>query len=443
MGQVKFGDGVYDGKLLIKVQRGTNRLYKLCVKGVRGDCLLSKVEDETRLWNLRLGHVNFTAMQLMSRKQMVWWPTKNGVVERRNRTVVAMGRSMLKEWNVPSEMWGEALDTQFMYSTNCPLEPSQKSRLTRPAYMKIPNVYVKKLDDRSKRVVYFGREPGTKAHRLEKSWSWNHSESTSAEVGKFIVVGIEDIEPEAETADSEDTIVTIPQSSSRTSSQSQTATPQINASVVQSTESRSEINEGSISATSSESSAPLRFRNLNDIYAQDEDLELIEELHLLSIDEPVLYEQATKSRIWKDAMKAELDAIEKNRPWEEVYVAQPKGYVKRGQESKVYRLLKALYGLRQERWNRVIGRWCLRDDLLITGTSTSHIINFKEQMGREFEMSDLGRLTYYLGLEVEQGQGFIELKQTAYAKKILEKAGMSDCNPVRYPMETEISAAQR
>lgn len=34
------------------------------------------------------------------------------------------------------------------------------------AYMKIPGVYTKKLDDRSKLVVYLGREPGTKAHRL-------------------------------------------------------------------------------------------------------------------------------------------------------------------------------------------------------------------------------------------------------------------------------------
>lgn len=138
------------------------------------------------------------------------------------------------------------------------------------------------------------------------------------------MVGIEDIEPEVETVDSEDTIVTTPQSSSRTSSRSQTETPQTQASIAQSTESRSETNEGSISATSSESSAPLWFRNLNDIYAQEEDIELIEELLLLSIDEPVVYEQAAKSRIWKDAMKAELDAIEKNQTW--VLTDLPKGH---------------------------------------------------------------------------------------------------------------------
>lgn len=75
------------------------------------------------------------------------------------------------------------------------------------------------------------------------------------------------------------------------------------------------------------------------------------------------------------------------------------------------------------------------DDLLVTGTSVSVIDDFKKQMAERFEMSDMGRLSYYLGIEVAQGPGFIELKQTAYAKKILEKAGMVDCNPTKFPMD--------
>lgn len=56
-------------------------------------------------------------------------------------------------------------------------------------------------------------------------------------------------------------------------------------------------------------------------------------------------------------------------------------------------------------------------------------------MSDMFEMSNLGKLTYYLGIEVEQGYGFIELKQTSYAKKILGKAGLAECNPTKYPMD--------
>lgn len=50
-------------------------------------------------------------------------------------------------------------------------------------------------------------------------------------------------------------------------------------------------------------------------------------------------------------------------------------------------------------------------------------------------MSDLGKLTYYLGLEVSQNRGFIEVKQSSYAKKVLEKARLSECNAVKFPMD--------
>lgn len=59
-------------------------------------------------------------------------------------------------------------------------------------------------------------------------------------------------------------------------------------------------------------------------------------------------------------------------------------------------------------------------------------------MSTHFDMSDLGKLSYYLGIEVQEGNGFIKLKQTAYAKRILEKAGLSDCNPTRYPMDPKL-----
>lgn len=56
-------------------------------------------------------------------------------------------------------------------------------------------------------------------------------------------------------------------------------------------------------------------------------------------------------------------------------------------------------------------------------------------MSSQFEMNDLGRLSYYLGIEVEKGNGYIELKQAVYVRKILEKAGMTECNPTKYPMD--------
>ena len=75
------------------------------------------------------------------------------------------------------------------------------------------------------------------------------------------------------------------------------------------------------------------------------------------------------------------------------------------------------------------------DDLLVTGSSMENIRKFKREMSKVFEMSDMGKLSYYLGIEVTQGQAGTERKQTAYDKKLLEKANMTGCNSVKYPME--------
>ncbi|XP_061357068.1 secreted RxLR effector protein 161-like [Gastrolobium bilobum] len=56
-------------------------------------------------------------------------------------------------------------------------------------------------------------------------------------------------------------------------------------------------------------------------------------------------------------------------------------------------------------------------------------------MTKEFEMTDLGLMRYFLGLEVRQDKSGIFVSQEAYAKGILEKFKMTDCNPVSTPME--------
>jgi hypothetical protein len=151
-----------------------------------------------------------------------------------------------------------------------------------------------------------------------------------------------------------------------------------------------------------------------------------------------------------------------------VYIAQPPGFINAGESSMVLRLHKALYGLRQalRAWNikldgvltslgfernpsehavytrGIDGERLLLgvyvDDLIVTSSSTSAIAKFKEEMSTRFFMSDLGLLKLYLGIKVEQDPGKITLKQTAFASKLLEKAGMGDCNLVHVPMEPRL-----
>ena len=153
---------------------------------------------------------------------------------------------------------------------------------------------------------------------------------------------------------------------------------------------------------------------------------------------------------------------------EEVYVHQPEGFIKKGKEDCVQKLRKALYGLRQapRAWNSKLDN-TLRsigfiksindqavyisniegdrtlvgvyvDDLIITGSNTQRIEDFKSSMQTKFEMTDLGLLNTYLGIEVIQGKSDIRLCQTNYALRILEEFKMKECNSAKTPMECRL-----
>ena len=153
---------------------------------------------------------------------------------------------------------------------------------------------------------------------------------------------------------------------------------------------------------------------------------------------------------------------------EEVFVTQPEGFKVAGKENKVYKLKKALYGLKQatRAWNVKLNailrefkfQRCSKepslyrkeekggtlvvvvyvDDLLVTGSSLHLIHQFKKEMASKFEMSDLGKLTYYLGIEVCQSQEGFTLKQERYARKILEECGMDTCNLASIPKDFNV-----
>nr|GEY26303.1 hypothetical protein [Tanacetum cinerariifolium] len=65
------------------------------------------------------------------------------------------------------------------------------------------------------------------------------------------------------------------------------------------------------------------------------------------------------------------------------------------------------------------------DDLFMIGTSLDLLNEFKKRMVSQFEMPNLGELTYYLGIEVSQENDCVEIKQERYAKKILKEADLT------------------
>ncbi|KAF3667798.1 putative ribonuclease H protein-like, partial [Capsicum annuum] len=74
------------------------------------------------------------------------------------------------------------------------------------------------------------------------------------------------------------------------------------------------------------------------------------------------------------------------------------------------------------------------DDVLVTGSNTKNIEDFKQEMMQAFEMTDLGLMSYFLGMEIKQGQNEVFIYQKKYAKEILKKFHMEDCKEMSTPM---------
>ncbi|KAG6510909.1 hypothetical protein ZIOFF_028954 [Zingiber officinale] len=74
-------------------------------------------------------------------------------------------------------------------------------------------------------------------------------------------------------------------------------------------------------------------------------------------------------------------------------------------------------------------------DLIFTGTDDFLFQEFKKSMMVEFEMSDLGMMHYFLGMEVVQSTKGIFISQKKYVQEILDRFQMKDCNPVSTPTE--------
>jgi Reverse transcriptase (RNA-dependent DNA polymerase) len=75
------------------------------------------------------------------------------------------------------------------------------------------------------------------------------------------------------------------------------------------------------------------------------------------------------------------------------------------------------------------------DDLIFMGNSQRLIDEFKRVMKLEFKMIDLGMMMYFLDLEIKHEKSGIFVSQGAYAREILHKFSMHDCNPIATPME--------
>ncbi|GJX60804.1 putative ribonuclease H-like domain-containing protein [Tanacetum coccineum] len=152
---------------------------------------------------------------------------------------------------------------------------------------------------------------------------------------------------------------------------------------------------------------------------------------------------------------------------EEVFVSQPEGFEDQENPTHVYRLKKALYGLKQapRAWYDTLSKFLLAnnffkgavDPTLFTRKSGKHILLvqiyvddiifastdhnacniFSKEMSSKFQMSMMGQMSFFLGLQVSQSPGGIFINQAKYALETLKKYGMDLSDPVDTPMPVD------
>ncbi|GJR94057.1 retrovirus-related pol polyprotein from transposon TNT 1-94 [Tanacetum coccineum] len=149
---------------------------------------------------------------------------------------------------------------------------------------------------------------------------------------------------------------------------------------------------------------------------------------------------------------------------EEVFVSQPEGFEDPEHPTHVYRLKKALYGLKQapRAWYDTLSKFLIAtkffkgavdptlftrktgkhillvqiyvDDIIFASTDPTACTIFSKEMNSKFQMSMMGQMSFFLGLQVSQSPGGIFINQAKYALETLKKYGMDLSDPVDTPM---------
>ncbi|GJR28578.1 putative ribonuclease H-like domain-containing protein [Tanacetum coccineum] len=152
---------------------------------------------------------------------------------------------------------------------------------------------------------------------------------------------------------------------------------------------------------------------------------------------------------------------------EEVYIYQPSGFEDPDFPDIVYKVEKALFGLHQapKAWYETLSTYLLDngfkrgkidktlfirrdkgdillvqvyvDDIIFGSTKKSLCTEFEKMMHKKFQMSSMGELTFFLGLQVKQKEDGIFISQDKYVTEILKKFGFTNVKTASTPMETQ------
>ncbi|KAH9669729.1 hypothetical protein KPL70_021911 [Citrus sinensis] len=357
-------------------------------------------------------------------------PQQNGIAEKKNITIFNMTRSMLKSKRLPKEFWAETIACAVYISNRSPTKsvwgktPQKAWSGRKPSitylrvfgsigHIHVPDESRAKLDDKSEKFIFIGYDNNSKGYKL-----YNPNN------GK-IVISRDPVNFQEVALDEKWRIAM-----------------------------EEEIKAIVKNDTWELTTLPKGYKAI----ARLETIRLI--ISLAAQNKRRIFQMDVKSAFLNGFLE------------EEVYIEQSLGYLVKGHEDKVLRLKKALYGLKQAPrvWNSIIDKYFQEkgftkcpyehalyvkenygdilivylyvDDLIFTGSNPSLFEEFKRVMIKEFEMTDIGLMAYYLGIEIKHKEEGIFISQESYAKETLKRFKMNDCNPISTPVECGVKLSK-
>ncbi|PKU79659.1 Retrovirus-related Pol polyprotein from transposon TNT 1-94 [Dendrobium catenatum] len=158
---------------------------------------------------------------------------------------------------------------------------------------------------------------------------------------------------------------------------------------------------------------------------------------------------------------------------EEIFMEIPPGFKGKSEGNKVCKLKKALYGLKQSprAWFGKFSKFMLLngyqqsqgdhtlffkhsdsggvtillvyvDDIILTGSNEEEKASLRKNLAKEFDIKELGRLKYFLGIEVAHSSKGIFISQQKYIKDLLKETGKLACKPAPTPVEPNLKLGE-
>ncbi|WJX83571.1 hypothetical protein P8452_66227 [Trifolium repens] len=484
-------------------------------------------------------------------------PQQNGVVERKNRSLQEMARTMMHETKLAKYFWAEAVNTACYIQNRIYIRPILNKTTYELFKGRKPNIsyfhqfgctcyilnnkaYKRKFDAKACKGIFIGYSERSKAYRVY------NSETNTVE--ESIHVRFDDKEPDSKMSEQDDSYAGIPyqynnpepEKASDANETLEAVLEEVSeeASPIEASEKHDDISEDDTQTGAETNEAPKRkfkyrsshpedlilgnketmqdefnqfqrndvwdlvprpthkniigtkwvFRNkLNEQgevvrnkarlvaqgYSQQEGIDFTETFAPVARLEAIrlLLSYAVNNGITlyqMDVKSAFLNGVIS----EEVYVKQPPGFEDLKNPDYVYKLKKSLYGLKQapRAWYERLSNFLLEngfqkgqidntlfrkttkkdiliiqiyvDDIIFGSTNASLCKNFSKLMQDEFEMSMMGELKFFLGIQINQGKDGTYIHQSKYTKELLQKFNLEDCKIMSTPMHPSSSLSK-